>query len=341
MNLCAPRLSPRLLCLLRLLGPAVAGLLTVSAWAGATTSASVSMALSGCQATSVNGVPSGTPTSQVTIAQSSAGGCSMRASGFAYLGVVGASARTQLNGKFGSAGAIYAKASGAWSDQMQPDVPQAYRQIVLDLDRIELAYSIGATGSVSANRAPDYLSVDPGSIFNTVANGSADITYSVDVGGQRFSGSMARDGLFGTYMETGTWGTISGVLDLDILVDLAGQISFGAVVMSMAGEARSAVGNFGLADRERDAFGNADFGSTLIWNGITGAVGIDKNGRRVALPEDFRLNLIGAGGMNYWNPAQRAGGGTVSEPHSAWLVLAGLAGAATVRRVRRGSARAA
>ena len=92
------------------------------ALAQASTFVRVESSFLGCPPSSiVAGSPSGTATSQVWIATVSGTGCSARGSAYSYLGVVGASAQTNMQNLFPLQSLyISSFASAGWAETVQP-----------------------------------------------------------------------------------------------------------------------------------------------------------------------------------------------------------------------------
>ena len=309
------------------LGPLVAALLaaalgmTEPAMAGATTSAYLENGLSGCQGVGGFAVPSGSPTSQASIIESSINGCSMRGSGFSYLGVVGASARAGLVGGYHASGGLFATASGTWADSMDVVWPERFKSQVNELGFLRLHYNVGATGGVSGEFQKNATGFG-------MANAIATIDYGFRFGGRIFEGSQHFDGINGGLTSRGTWGTIAGFIDLPVVGLDNGAYLFNDVSISLFGSASASVGNF-FNGGHRNVSGAGEFGSTLIWGGVVGVEGFDAQGNSIKLPSGFQLDLIGRndnGGLNYWNAAQRLPDGQdVPEPATWALIVIALA----------------
>ena len=101
----------------------------------------------------------------------------------------------------------------------------------------------------------------------------------------------------------------------------------------MSGHASADIGK--PYQRISDAMATTEFGSALVWQGISGTQAFDAAGKLIELPNDFRLQLNGqANGADYWNSAQRTAT-VVPEPTTLLLVSTGLLAIAGFARRRR------
>jgi len=280
----------------------------VLAQAGA--SADITDIFSHCAGPVSRNAPPDSTTSLVQIAERNGAACSLRASGYGYAGVVGATAHAQnLQGYFNGATVGVAFASGNWTDNVTATWPTRFA--VVGVDRLRLNFHVGATGGVSATRQ-----AHPSNDEAYIALGNATIDYLFHVAGRQFSGRQQITG-GGGLSSTGTWGTISGSVDLPALSLGAGQYAFDAIRISLSGSARAAVEALsGLASAD------AEFGSTLQWQGIASVQAFDAGGQEIALPSGFQLGLAGGQtGLDYWDAAPKL---PVPEPGSWALLAAGL-----------------
>jgi hypothetical protein len=262
------------------------------------------------------GTPSVTPpptstTSVVAIASFDGPACSQRASGYAYLGVTGASAQVAntvgyLNGQT----VAVAEANGGWTDSLSVTWPERFQ--LVGVDKVRLTFNVSATGSVSSTREPH-----PFEPTLTAAYGDATISYLFNFAGAGFAGRQ-HSGAGLADVPVGTWGTIAGSVDLPASANADGTYSFANVAVSLSGEARAlVVASTGTASA------NAEFGSTLQWKGIVGAQAFDAQGQSLVLPAGFALGLVGSqGGFDYWHEAPKV---AVPEPAAWALMTAGLA----------------
>ena len=265
------------------------------------------------------GVPSGTSTSVVTLATLAfaSNGCTSTSTGFAYAGVVGARANSSFVG-FGSNGAVIASASGTWADGLDAVWPSTFS--VSNLGKLLLHFNVGATGGVSGSlqtRSFDTVGV---------ATGTADIRYTIDVGGKRIAAGSQHASAGVALPASGPWGTIAGSVELKPASGDSNNYRFAPIGLSMQGSADSRV-QHSAHNEPLSATAAAEFGSTLIWEGVIDVEAYDTDGFEIQLPVDFKLALIGREtGMNYWNAAVREPGPVnVPEPGSWVLVAAGLA----------------
>jgi hypothetical protein len=286
--------------------------------AQATASSSYALNLGSCGAAPAFNPPSGSSTSVVSQNSYSANGCTAFASGYSYLGVIGATSRAQLQTGDWSSGNVQSQSSAGWNDVMQASWVNTFD--IGGLRTVRLTYNVGATGSVTAS--------------GTNGGGSAGISYQFGFAGQSYSGSMSTD-----YTQTGSWGTISGTIDMLVAANGGGYtFELPALALTMFGNAYAGVGK-GYLSGDTDAMAQADFGSTLRWLGIVGAQGFDANGNSIELPGDFRVALTSdLTGDDYWNSTLAGPTSTVPEP-STFVLLAGGVGALLLVRRRRGAAR--
>ena len=268
------------------------------------------------------GVPSGSPTSLVSIAVATGGNCTAHASGFAYLGVVGAIANTTYTG-FGSNGAVIAEGSARWSDGLNVVWPERF--ILSNLGTLRLTYNIGATGGVSVAHQLNANGIG-------IGLGQASIGYELSVGSTLASGTM-RASSGSPVAEAGQWGTITGTIEVSPTSGIDNDYRFTTIGLSLSGSAASRAIHR-AASEIVNAFANAEFGSTLIWQGIVSAQAFDTSGHELALPAGFEVGLIGSqGGMNYWNAALRQTP-PVPEPGT-WALMLGGVGLLCLRRSNR------
>jgi len=243
----------------------------------------------------------------------------MDALGFGGEGVVGAYTEIRFATSNSNSGNLQAFAGASWTDAIDLFLPS---QFVLPeaVDHFELQYNLRASGGVFATADLD----DNG--FGLAAGSSA-IDYNFQFGGDIFSGSQSYNPLAGGLSQSGSWGTITGTIDL---------VYNNPYLFRMGGSAYASVGNF-FNFGARSASARADFGSTLIWGGITHVTAFNVTGGVIQLPDDFQLDLIGQqSGFNYWNaavhPDAPAG---VPDSSSALLLLAPALFALTLVRNRQ------
>lgn len=262
-----------------------------------------------------------TPSHQEAIVQDSDPYDSMLARGFSANGVVGAHARVSHQGTNSNSGSLSAVAGGSWAEEMDLLLPS---QFLLPgvVDHYVLTYSVRASGSVAATGQYDANG------YGLVA-GTAAMEYDFRLGNAHHWGSERDDFINGRSGDPNSeWGYITGTLTL---------APGSAVYLQMRSGAYATVGNF-FNFGDRSAVANADFGSTLIWQGIVGVTAFNVSGQEIALPDDFQLDLIGRDtGFNYWNAAVHPDAPVgVPEATPALLLLApALFGLALVRRRQR------
>jgi hypothetical protein len=220
--------------------------------------------------------------------------------------------------RFGSNGAVIASASGIWNDGLQAVWPSTFS--VSNLGKLLLHFNVGATGGVSGSlqtRSFDTVGV---------ATGTADIRYTIDVGGKRIAaGSQHASGGVVAPVQ-GTWGTIAGSVELKPDSGASNDYRFAPIGLSLQGFADSRV-QHSAHNEMLNATASAEFGSTLIWEGVIDIEAYDTDGQEIQLPADFKLALLGREtGMDYWEAAVREPGpDSVPEPQGLALVAAGLA----------------
>jgi hypothetical protein len=293
--------------------------------AAAIAAADISFTGGGCApATSLIGTPSGSTTSQAAVIAHTIGGCSARASGFSYLGVVGANAQSAFASDYPFSDTFMGgTGTGTWTDSITAVMPGP---ISVDAANLQIDFNFGANGGVSATG-----SRTPG--LNPLATGSASIGYDFTIGSARFVGSESV-AAFSPTVTTGQFGTIAGSVTLTPVGITGGVLMFSDFAFSLQGTASARIVN-SFNGGDRSASGSADFGSTLRWLGVTSVRAFNAQGGEIALPPDFRIGLIGgATGFDYWNEAPlQADVSQVPEPGTLTLVsLAGLAALAARSR---------
>ena len=265
---------------------------------------------------------SGSPISNVATNSVSQNGCTMSGTGYSHLGVVGARASATLFTGDWSSGGVRARAVASWSDDILPTWNNRFS--VLGASTFRLFFNVGATGGVSASAKP-----------NSAGGSSAGIEYLFRIAGYSATGSQGTSSANPSTTIAGNWGTLSGYIDLPAFNAGNGAYSYGQVNLFMSGHASAGVGKLYQPGSIADATATTEFGSTLIWEGITGAQAFDAAGKLIELPNDFRLQLNGqANGADYWNSAQRTAT-VVPEPTTVLLVSTGLLAIAGFARRRR------
>ncbi len=293
---------------------AIAVALPATSWAQASAFARLQTSTAQCPSEGF-AAPSGTAGSMAAIIDFSNAQCQLFAGGFAYAGVVGASAN--VNSRTAGVGTVFqrADASGGWNDGLQVVWPQNVS--VAGLHHLRLTFNVDAHGGVSANE----IQISP-----TFGTGSADIDYNFNFAGFSRSGAQHIVG-GGAFSSTGVFGTIAGVVDLAPTGGAAGAYNFSDTSIALSGGAHALVQSIAFSlDGPAiiaDASGKANFNRILQWRGVVGVKAFDSNGDEITLPTGFALGLIGGQtGFNYWNEAALA---PVPEPAHWALLLAGLA----------------
>lgn len=284
-----------------LLAAAVLFTLAGTANAAAITTAGIDSTFFTCPRSAIDpGSASGTPTSQVWIATVSGAGCSARGSAFSYLGVVGATASASMQNRWPQQSLyLSSNAQSSWAETVRPGMNARYLTD-LDVSKLTLSFVIGATGDVSSTG-------DGGA--------SATIGYHYQFGTATGSGSQNSTGGSAPHSTSqGTWGTITGTVDI-----FRNGTGFDSFSFSMYGSA-SALATMGS---DVDEVVDANFGSTMLWGGIQSIQAFDSHGNSVTLGSDANFQLLGeTTGNNYVNPALAA----VPLPAAAWLLGSGLLG---------------
>lgn len=282
-----------------------------AAQAQAGASASLPNMFDHCRGTPTVTDPPTATTSVVAIASFDGPACSQRASGYAYLGVTGASAQVANTVGYSNGQTVaVAEANGGWTDGLAVTWPERFQ--VAGVDKVRLTFNVSATGSVTSTRDPH-----PFSPTLHIAYGDATISYLFNFAGAGFAGRQhSGAGLIDD--PVGTWGTITGSVDLPASAIGDGTYSFANIAVSLSGQARALV-----VASTGTAMANAEFGSTLQWKGIVDAQAFDAQGQSLVLPAGFALALVGSqGGFDYWHEAPKV---AVPEPAGWALMAAGLA----------------
>jgi PEP-CTERM motif len=182
---------------------------------------------------------------------------------------------------------------------------------------LKLTFNIGATGGVSTSGSfrPDGLQV---------GLGIADIGYALLVGGTHAQGTMSVSS-GSPINQQGQWGTVTGSVEITPTSGVDDDHVFAAFNLSLSGHANArAIHNADPTMPILFAKTDAEFGSTLIWEGIIDAQAFDRFGAEIPLPDGFEIGLIGSQtGMNYWHAAPRETA-DVPAPGSFALLLLGL-----------------
>ena len=270
------------------------------AQAGASSITKIDPAIAGCQG--ADGVTTGTSTSLFSIAglADSSGGCTARASAYAYAGVVGATVKPSFSGPIASPGAVIGEASASWKDGLTAVWSERFS--LTNLGTLRLNYNIGAHGGVSVT-----------------GRGQADIGHSISINGVVVG---AGTNTFPSG-ERGNWGTIAGSIDVTPTGGSGNDYQFASFGLGLSGYANArAIPVNDSQNPIQNVSASADFGNTLIWLGIVSAQAFDTSGVEMVLPDGFVVGLIGAQtGMDYLDAAVRQ---PVPEPGIWVLMLAGL-----------------
>lgn len=303
----------------------LAGALTIPihrASAQAGTIVSLSGSYPSCSNGDINpGAPSGSPTSMAWIATLNGTNCNARGSGFAYLGVVGASASARMQ-NLGPNNSFFIKSdvSAGWTEQVTPDMNTRYLT-ALDVRKLRVTFTIGATGSVVATRS------------GASGGAQADIKYTFQFGSANGEGFQVMNSTLGlSTSPANTWGTITRTVD----IFTNGGFGFNPFTFTMGGSATALVthGN----DPGELELAQADFGSTLLWGGVQNVEAFDSFGNTVALGSDAAFSLRGSTtGNDYMNAAALANT-VVPEPSTMVLLATGLLGLLFAARRNRQAA---
>lgn len=282
-------------------------IISTSVFAQASVGARVENANGGLCAIGAPAVPSGSPTSMAVVA-TAIGGCTIRASAYSYLGVVGARASGSLQSAGGPSASFQGFATSSWTDNVLPTFAGRFSADA-SIDRLRIRYNVGATGSVAASGC-----------------GTARIEYVLSFSGRPVaSGNQDRNGCgVPTFFSSGQFGTITGTFDVAALGIVNGSLAFNSFSISMISQAYAGLGQgFG---EPASVTVDADFGSTLAWNGIAGIEALDAAGNVVDIPDGVFGGLVGnATGFDYRNAAPREGVvSTVPEPSTIALTAGGL-----------------
>jgi hypothetical protein len=206
---------------------------------------------------------------------------------------MGAFAESSVAFDNGSSGGLGGGSDASWTDSLHVVWPAGVE--VAGVSTLRIGFDVDAHGGVAATRSD-------AEGFN-LAMGSAGIDYSFSFAGSVFSGSQSM-AAGEAQVINGSFGSLSGFVDLTPTGLVDGAYTFSDIALSMAGHAHALVQNkfIGLGLHTASALG--DFGSTLQWQGISGVQAFDSEGSEVALPADFQLGLIGGqNGFDYWSAA--------------------------------------
>jgi hypothetical protein len=91
-------------------------------------------------------------------------------------------------------------------------------------------------------------------------------------------------------VQTGTWGTISGTVELTPSSGSDDNYVFASIGLSLSGHANArAIHGADPTMPILTAYPDAEFGTTLIWEGIASVHAFDRAGNEIALPGAFEL----------------------------------------------------
>ena len=241
----------------------------VLAQAGAFSITKIDPSIPGCQGAA--GVNSGTLTSLFSSAglADSSGGCNAGVSAFSYAGVVGATVNTSFSGPIASPGAVIGEASASWADGLTAVWPERFN--ITNLGKLRLNYNIGATGGVSVT-----------------GSGQADIGHDITINGV----AVASGRHVFPNPEVGAWGTIAGSIEVTPTGGSGNDYQFASVGLLLSGFANARA--IPVPDPQnpiQNPAASAEFGNTLIWQGIVSAQAFDTSGAELTLPPEFVLEL--------------------------------------------------
>lgn len=261
--------------------------------------------------------PSGTPTSMAWVDSHNMNGCNLRGSAHSYLGHVGATAKTALNTGDWSSGGIRVSSSGGWNDALKAQISQSY--LSQGVRQMAVTFNIGAHGFASA-----FAAAGSGS------GSSATVGYAFQLGNVQGTGGQSAD-QSGPTSNYGTWGTITSTVMVYANQLANGQFEFNSVGFSLSGWALAGSGKGYNPGLIADTGAEGDFGSTLVWEGVSAVHAYDANMNEIALGSDADFAFIGQQtGFDY--QASVVPVTATPEPGSLLLVASGMLALVAYRR---------
>jgi hypothetical protein len=196
--------------------------------------------------------------------------------------------------------------AAAWGKIEESVAPSWAESLLKPGESLILEYEILVGGELQAGKS------------GTAAfDSGADLTYTYAIGGSSGGGNWYQGSDGNTY-QSGVWNAVISE-SLTIYADSSFLLELYALANTGASKGYNPESN-------ATSIAIADFSHTLTWLGITNARAFDSDGNEFALPDDFRIPLIGQeSGFDYWNSA--AAPAEIPEPATSLLFGIGIAAA--------------